>query len=507
MTRAVPPSVPPSGPFAVPPSARPFAASSLVPPSVLGELARTEGGEATLDHLVHDQANRRLLLLRALLDTVTDASSARVTPAERRRAAADWALLEAAEAEGPEAAARVRALLLHPLTGPWARQTLAAVTAGEPAPGDRDLGLAHFGALAFAAAVAAGLPVTTDLTAHDGALTLPGIGTLRVPGTAPVRVTAAHSAGAIRLTPRGAPRVTVFTRPGHEAWSADADWLPPHALPPLVPGGVPVPLDDTGPYRTAPGVRHHSLSEPVTLDDASRKPWYESWAGTAPLLALGGPHRLAEATRLLHSLVPLRTPASRAGDRAGGSCSATRKDAFGVVLASVPPSPVAFAALLVHELGHAKLSALGELTPLHEAGPAAVYFAPWRPDPRPFDGLLQGVYSHLALAQWWQAYALRGPEGPERDHAWAEHARCREMVAAALPPLVGSEALTPEGRAFADGMVAVHIELSRTDPPAGHLARARAYVDTKRSAWRRERDRTAVHTFGRTARKGDREGF
>ncbi|NEA42403.1 radical SAM protein, partial [Streptomyces sp. SID11385] len=96
MTRAVPPSVPPSGPSVLP---------SAVPPSVLGELARTEGGEATLDHLVHDQANRRLLLLRALLDTVTDASSARVAPAERRRAAADWALLEAAEAASPEAAA------------------------------------------------------------------------------------------------------------------------------------------------------------------------------------------------------------------------------------------------------------------------------------------------------------------------------------------------------------------------------------------------------------------
>ncbi|WP_078491245.1 aKG-HExxH-type peptide beta-hydroxylase [Streptomyces sp. SPB074] len=504
MTRAVPPSTPAS----VPPSVRPSGPSvlpSAVPPAVLSELARTKGGEASLDHLVHDQANRRLLLLRALLDTVTDAAPARTTPAERRRAAGDWALLEAAEATGPEAAARVRALLLHPLTGPWARQTLAAVTAREPVPGDRERGLAHFGALAFAAAVTAGLPATAELTAHDGALTLPGTGTLRVSGGGPVRVTAAHTEGAIRLTPRGGAPVTVFTRPGHSSWSADAAWLAPHALPPLVPGARPVPLDDAGPYRAAPGVRHHSLSEPVTLDDASRKPWYESWAGTAPLLALGGAHRLTEAAKLLHSLVPLRTPARRAPEDAGGSCSATRKDAFGVVLASVPPGPVAFAALLVHELGHAKLSALGELTHLHEADPAAVYFAPWRPDPRPFDGLLQGIYSHLALAHWWQAYALRGPEGPGREHAWAEHARCHEMVAAALPPLVGSEVLTPEGRAFADGMVATHIELSRTEPPAGHLARARAYVDTKRAAWRRERERRAVHTTGRTAQKGGRE--
>jgi HEXXH motif-containing protein len=482
MTRAVPPAVPPSGPSVL---------RAAVPPPVLSELARTEGGEATLAHLVHDQANRRLLLLRALLDTVTDASSARVTPAERRRAAEDWALLEAAEAAGPAAAAHVRGLLLHPLTGPWARQTLAALTAPVPVPGERERGLAHFGALAFAAAVAAGLPVTAELTAHDGALGLPGLGTLRVPGPGPVRVHAAHTEGAIRLTPRGASRVTVFTRPGHDAWSADADWLAPHALPPLVPGARPVPLDDAGPYRAAPGVRHHSLSEPVTLDDASRKPWYESWAGTAQLLALGGPHRVAEAAGLLRSLVPLRTPARRGGEGDSGSCSATRKDAFGVVLASVPPSPVAFAALLVHEIGHAKLSALSELTHLHEAGPAPVCFAPWRPDPRPFDGLLHGIYSHLALAQWWQAYALHGPEGPEREQAWAEHARCHEMVAAALPQLVGSEALTAEGRAFADGMVAVHIELARTPPPAGHLARARAYVDTKRSAWRRERDRTA----------------
>ncbi|NYV76895.1 HEXXH motif-containing putative peptide modification protein, partial [Streptomyces sp. UH6] len=186
--------------------------------------------------------------------------------------------------------------------------------------------------------------------------------------------------------------------------------------------------------------------------------------------------------RLLRSVVPLLPPQD-AGP--AGYCSGTRPGAFGAVHSSVPPTAVSLASMLVHELQHAKLSALADLVPLHHAGPERRHFAPWRPDPRPFDGLWQGLYSHLALALWWRHRALVTPDGPAREHAWAEYARCREQTGAALPALVGSEQLTPEGRRLADGMVAAHRSLQDLDPPAGHLARARSYIQTARALWSR----------------------
>ncbi|PJT49546.1 HEXXH motif domain-containing protein, partial [Streptomyces albidoflavus] len=106
-----------------------------------------------------------------------------------------------------------------------------------------------------------------------------------------------------------------------------------------------------------------------------------------------------------------------AGEPPPGSCSGTRREAFGAVLSSEPPDAAGFAETLVHETQHIKLAALAALTPLHHAGPAPRHFAPWRPDPRPFDGLWHGVYSHLALADWWLRHARALPPGPGRERA------------------------------------------------------------------------------------------
>ncbi|PJT46977.1 HEXXH motif domain-containing protein, partial [Streptomyces albidoflavus] len=69
------------------------------------------------------------------------------------------------------------------------------------------------------------------------------------------------------------------------------------------------------------------------------------------------------------------------------------------------------------------------------------------------------------------------------ERAWAEHARRREQVGAALPVLVGSDALTPAGRTVAEGMVTAYTRLTHAEVPADHLARAVAYVATTRALW------------------------
>ncbi|MEU6159605.1 HEXXH motif-containing putative peptide modification protein [Streptomyces sp. NPDC047130] len=448
------------------------AARPAVPGHVIDRLARTESDEETLDLLVHGQHTRRLLLLRLLHDTVT----ADAPPGDRSRFLDHWSLLEAAEGQGPAGRETVRSTVQHPLTGPWIRQALADLRAGRPADVDR------LGAMAVAAGLRAGLTFTTRLHAGGEGLHLPTLGALTCERGA---VEARSDGTVLRLRPEGsAAEVTVCPQPAHGAWAAHSHWRSVVALPPLAPGHPSVPLDDQGPYRHAgkQDAAPHP-APPTPPDDTGRKRWYEVWtAETAELLDLGHPMRLRETARLLRSVVPLLPPRD-AGP--AGYCSGTRRGAFGAVYSSVPPTTAGLASMLVHELQHAKLSALADLVPLHHAGPEPLHFAPWRPDPRPFDGLWQGIYSHLALAFWWRHCALVTPDGPAREHAWAEYARCREQTGAVLPDLVGSEQLTYEGRRLADGMVAAHQRLQELDPPSGHLARARSYIQTARALWSR----------------------
>ncbi|MEU8576660.1 aKG-HExxH-type peptide beta-hydroxylase [Streptomyces asoensis] len=468
----------------------------------LVELGRSEGSADTLALLVRDQDTRRLLLLRAVLDAARAADPAVCPPAEKSRLRDDWALLDEADRAGPADPAALsradgtgvssaRARLLYPLTGPWTLTCLRGLDpiGRPPAPQDaRELrrALAHFSALAAAAAARAGIPFTTELTAHDGVLHLPSFGTLHTGTTDDTVVRAIHARNRITLRRSDAPDVTVFLEHGFGAWSGALCWTAAHALPGLVPGAPPVPLDDLAPYRSIrDDPRHRALSAPTTLDDAERKRWLQAWSGTAAALCSGGGRRVMEARTLLRCLVPLEMPPDAAGPGENdGGCSATRRDAFGALLCSTPPSPVAFAATLVHELQHAKLAALSDLTTLHQAGPEARYFAPWRPDPRPFDGLLQGAYAHLGLADFFQRRALTAAPA-HRESAWAQHARYRAQVGATLPALVGAPHLTFRGRRFVDAMAAAYEDMAEHPAPRGHTARAQAHLKAARTLWTR----------------------
>ncbi|GAA4817882.1 aKG-HExxH-type peptide beta-hydroxylase [Streptomyces ziwulingensis] len=412
-----------------------------------------------------------------------------------------------------------RALLLHPFTGPWARSCLHGLDGG-PAPATDDppvapalsathaplatyappathappattgerarrlrRDLAHFSALAAVAAAGAGLAFSTRLTARAGVLTLPSLGSLHTAASGDVTVDVAHRDGVLTLRRPDAPDVRVHLENGPGAWSGAPAWTPAYALPGLLPSAPPLPLDDLDPYREPPYETHRgSLSGAATLDDAERKRWLQTWSGTAVALRSGGAHRLGEAAALLRCLVPLHMPPEIGTGR--GSCSATRREAFGALLSSTPPDPVTFAATLVHELQHAKLAALSDLLTLHRAGPEARYFAPWRADPRPYDGLLQGTYSHLAMADFHQRRALVTGSG-ERQWAWSQHARYRAQVGAALPALLGSPDLTARGRRFVDEMAATYERMADHPAPRDHTARARAYVTSARTLWTR----------------------
>ncbi|WSA79061.1 HEXXH motif-containing putative peptide modification protein [Streptomyces sp. NBC_01799] len=452
--------------------------SPPLPDRALRAFGRTEGDADDLGLLVRDQDTRRLVLLRALLDA-GGAAPATVCPPDRLdRLRQDWALLEAAERADRTA---VRAVLLHPLVGPWAQSCLRGLTATAPTP-QLHADLDHLGALAAVAAIRARLAFTARLTARGGLLSLPALGAVRMPEG---RIDITSTGRELTFRHRPEKPLVVHAHADGTTSSPDPRWLPALSLPAVLPGAGPVPLDDLDPYRTAgSGLERHGLSGAVHIDDSERKAWTESWSGVEPLLRIGGAHRVTEAAVLLRCLVPLGPPPGSGPTGQGAAhCSGTRREAFGAVLSSKPATPAYFASTLVHELQHTKLAAIGALVRLHHEDATPRHFAPWRSDPRPFDGLLQGAYSHMALADYWQRFARGAERVTHRDLAWAEHARCREQVGAVLPVLAGSGALTTEGRVLVNEMITLYDRLADCPPPTGHLARAQAYVSTARVIW------------------------
>ncbi|NEA59279.1 HEXXH motif domain-containing protein [Streptomyces sp. SID13666] len=451
-------------------------AAGRVSDALLRELGGTHGGRAELALLAAGQHRLRLLQLRALSDAVAQHRGP-AAPVFRRH----WALLEAADRFDRDATRRV---LFYPLVGPWVRRCLLRLGTGGHGPALTHE-LAYLGALAAAAAVRAGVPFALRLDDEDGALPLPTLGALSATGGGGQQafgtVELLFDGDVLTVTPQGDAPAVIRRGPDGSWRSDDPRWFP---LRVLTGGPRPVLLDEIDPFRTqGSGLERHCPRAGDRLTPAESDQWQHAWAGAMAVLHLGGETRPAEVADLLECFVPL-LPSPGAGSHTSGvSRSGTRREAFGAVLSSIPQSPGYLAATLVHELQHAKLGALADLVPLHTADAQRRYWAPWRPDPRPFDGLLQGAYSHLALAEYWQLFARDTKDAAERDKAWAEHSRCREQVGAALPALAGSRSLTPEGRVFVNAMVRQLTRLKDHPPPEGHLARASAYVETARGMW------------------------
>ncbi|MFC5724813.1 HEXXH motif-containing putative peptide modification protein [Streptomyces gamaensis] len=415
------------------------------------------------------------MLLKSLLTRVEREP---VAEPVRERFGRHWQLLEQAEAHDARA---VRETLDYPSVGVWLAGALAACE-GEEFAG----WLEHFGGVVGAAVLRAGFPCELVLPVFGGRLTLPGVGAVRT------------GAGAVRL--RVGPRVVrparvgSFPYPplpaasicGSAAWGlrprpsgpAEAggsgaeppisgrggegkqtpgarnprgtgtDWLALRRLP-----GSGAYLDDLDPYR-APSTGVGAAALPAAPRERVRsEPWVGRWREAVGLLRGVDARRADEVTALLRALVPLDQPAQGAP-----RVSATFRAAPGAVLAALPETAADLAAVLVHETQHSKLSLLHDLLPLHAAGPEAVHRVAWRADPRPFEGVLQGTYAHLGLADFW-ARAATGPALPAgaRDAARTRRDSYCRQVAEALRILLESNELTAAGREFALGM-------------AGHLA-------------------------------------
>lgn len=419
-------------------------------------LASGGGDVHTVAQLLAVERSWRLLQLRALLDIVGPDHDTGPLPSVR----AAWDLLTEAERHDPAA---VDDLLLHPQAGVWAGYTLRRLrgTARSAAPLWVDLGYLH--SLAAAAALRAGIDFRMTVPVRDGHAVLPTLGAAPVPGASQWDSTEVRgSAGSgVVSTPAGEVRV------GGDGWQAmsivrvQAD---EHTLA--------VRLDCLDPYRNL-----RAPTPPRALSDPELSRWRGLLTQAWQMLVETSPALATPMARGLFSVVP-QPPAERFR-----TMSASAGDAFGCMTMSEPRDATELAVTMVHEFQHIKLGALLHLAPLHTGEPARRLYAPWRDDPRPLGGLLQGVYAFAGITEFWRA-VRHWASDDAATLAHFEFARWRRQVRAVLTLIAQLPQLTELGRRLVAGLTATADRWQTDSVPDQPLAAAHDAVADHGARWR-----------------------
>lgn len=443
----------------------------------LRALAHGDGGPGTLDQLRAAERSRRLLLLRALDDALAAHDSP--TPFETAPA---WELLARAQRQAP---ADVDDLLMYPQTGMWLAVALRGLR-GAAGRGQPPLWvvLGHLSALAAAAGVRAGLDFAITVPVRRGYAPLPMLGCAVLETSGEDWTTARVRAAGGRVWVE-TPRETVAL-PDRGATDGPG-W---HALRRIGAGPadrrLSLALEDMDPYRT-----YARPSEPAPLSAAAASRWQEVLTRAWTVLERDEP-RTADAMR--HGLMSL-TPVA-AGERFRPH-SVSAGDAFGGVMVSEPDDPVQLAATLVHEFQHIKLSGLLHLAPLCDAGEAPdgeeeLFYAPWRDDPRPLGGLLQGIFAFMGVTRFWRAHRhTAGPDTAPAAHF--EFALWRTQLWSTLLLVHRHRRLTPLGLRFLEGLRKRCAAWLDDPVPPEPLALAEAAAADHRARWRAHHLRPAAH--------------
>ena len=108
------------------------------------------------------------------------------------------------------------------------------------------------------------------------------------------------------------------------------------------------------------------------------------------------------------------------------------------------------------------------------------FYAPWRSDPRPISGLLQGAYAFLGVAGFW----LRQSGQPENELAPAEFVRWRDAVRLVVDTLAASARLTEPGTIFMAGMDQTLRRWEAESVSAEAQTRARRAAEEHQERWR-----------------------
>jgi len=384
------------------------------------ELAGGAGDSAVVRQLREAQLSKHLMLLHIVAEAADAAEPSRATAAFR----AGYQLLAEVQRVNPGAVAR---LLCLPHIGSWAHECLACLDNGSTP----DFG--YLAPAAAAAAVRAGVRFEVDVPASDGRVPFPGLGCLQV-----------HGQGKwIRLSSDGER-----LRAGEHVDVACARLMPDEGSDGAVPHwrGTPVVravadgktwevlLETVDRYMD-----RYTLPMLTVMTEAEVTNWRQRIQAAWELLVRHHGWAAGPVAAGVDVIVPLV--------RRSDLDSATSPAAFGAIATSLPPSPVIMAETLVHEFQHIKLCGLMDMLPLIEPSDERGY-APWRDDPRPLGGILQGVYAFTGIVRFWdvQRHVETDPEAILRASMLYE--RWRLAIELAIGPLLDKGFLTPDGVRF-----------------------------------------------------------
>lgn len=304
----------------------------------------------------------------------------------------------------------VDAVFLLPQTSAWAFDCLTTP--------DPDAG--YLTALTIAAAVGAGEPFDLRVEVTAGALSFPGLGTLRLPaGSGPARL---RSDGHGLSVEGGAWEET----PRIRAESGDLT--------------LDVALEAGDPHLAKFGVR------PRWPDKDELAEWQAMLTQGWRVVVANDPALATDLAADLQVIVPLKAAPGQP------SLSATSGWTPGAVALSLPPDPLSCAETLIHEHRHYVLGLVEDIVPpLVDPDSTVLCYAPWRDDPRPPSGLLHGCFAHVAVTRYWrrQREICAAEDIPRVE---VEFARWREATTEAVYGLQRSGALTAQGEGVAAAM-------------------------------------------------------
>ncbi|MFI5956484.1 HEXXH motif domain-containing protein [Cryptosporangium sp. NPDC051539] len=418
-------------------------------------LAAGTGPAVSVGRLYSGQLKIRTSRLRALVAKAGDADPSGLL-------IESYATLRAVQASHPRI---VTALLLYPHVGAWLADSLRRLDPARATDGAPHAGPGYLSGLAAAAVLRAGTGATARLTVTEsGQVFLPTLGTCLLP---------AGPASTWRLEGH---RITDGQRdvplPADLSEQTDT-WVPIRRLRSDHGAPIDVAFDDQDPARTCGP--HLTLSS--RLGEVEWAAWQRAFDDGWAMLRADHPEYADGIRAGLQCVVPL--------DALGGgsSSSLTVGDAFGAVVTTPPADGGAIALTLVHEFQHNKLSALLDLGPLYEGDSDERFYAPWRDDPRPFGAVLQGVYAHLGVTDFWRVHRWSAPE-ESAALAHLEFTRWRQQTEEAAAELARASVVTDLGRDFL-AVISGRLAQWGTEPvPGSAEAAAAAARFEHRIGWR-----------------------
>jgi HEXXH motif-containing protein len=375
-------------------------------------------------------------------------------------------LLDRAARTAPHA---VDAVLRHPPAGIWAMHTLRRLggLATSTRPLWIDLGYLH--GLAAAAAIRAELDFRMKITVADGGAALPTLGYAWFPPRAAWDCAEVQGAGGAAWL-RYAGDTSRIAGDGPDATVA---WHPLRRLEASTPAHtLRIVIEDGDPFRDL-----RSPTPAGRLAQSAVEHWQTMLSRAWDILLRTRPERASAIAEGLTSIIP----APRA--ERFRPLSASADDAFGTALISEPDDATQLAVALVHEFQHNKLGALLHSVAMYRSGVSELFYAPWRDDPRPLGGVLQGLYAFIGITEFWAVH--RGNvDGVEARLAQFEFGLWRQQISLTLRTVRRSAALTESGVRLLDGLAPKVDALNAMELPAGARRLADLAAGDHRAQWR-----------------------